>query len=499
MNTHTMCSVLVRGDWLPSQSSPGIADSAFTKAPSYVGGKVPSIPTGANGRGANKNPPALYVGSVNSVFGDMINGTASGNGGYNNLGSVAVSDDFVDWDRLQTSVISGSNQLKAGSTGTITITRDYQINEALEIPAGSNVTLINDNGYTVYIKLTGSNDASSSNAPVTVINCAGENVVLPIVKNIGGTDWNTYAQNHKRGNGPVKEDGDGLSILINCADAKTVKSVDYILGHVIAPKADIDISGGDYNGGVIGNSIFVNNEGHYWPYNGKRVTTDKGNLELTKTIKGSITEKQAEDSVKFEVKKLDTDLWVVGSGQLIDSKTTIPLSAFTHEAGTDTYTLKLDDLDVGKYTITETGLDGAIVSYKIDSKKKKKDSVSNVDLLVGKTTKVAYENNYEKKTGNLKITKTIDGKNVTEDDLENLTFTVKGPEGFETVTVKLGEFTKQEDGTYVYELKDIPVGEYTVSETQPNIEGYNVETTMSVEGGKTTVEDQKTAEIIYTE
>lgn len=88
-----------------------------------------------------------------------------------------------------------------------------------------------------------------------------------------------------------------------------------------------------------------------------------------------------------------------------------------------------------------------IVSYKIDSGKTKKDSVSYVDLLVGKTTKVAYENNYEKKTGNLKITKTIDGKNVTEDDLANLTFTVKGPEGFETVTVKLGEFTKQEDGT----------------------------------------------------
>ena len=40
------------------------------------------------------------------------------------------------------------------------------------------------------------------------------------------------------------------------------------------------------------------------------------------------------------------------------------------------------------------------------------------------------------------------------------------PEACPVCKAPASKFTKQEDGTYVYELKDIPVGEYTVSETQ---------------------------------
>jgi len=87
------------------------------------------------------------------------------------------------------------------------------------------------------------------------------------------------------------------------------------------------------------------------------------------------------------------------------------------------------------------------------------------------------------------INKTIAGDKITEDDLENLTFVVTGPDGYEK-TVKLGEFTDNGDGTYTYVIEDLDEGEYTVEETQPNIPGYNVKVTTSVNHGDET-EGQK--------
>ena len=81
---------------------------------------------------------------------------------------------------------------------------------------------------------------------------------------------------------------------------------------------------------------------------------------------------------------------------------------------------------------------------------------------------------------------------------EKNTLKINGPEGFNTVTLKLGDFEKQKNGTYVYELKKIPLGEYTVEETQANIAGYDVKTSMSVEDGKVEVKNGETAEVAIT-
>jgi len=86
-------------------------------------------------------------------------------------------------------------------------------------------------------------------------------------------------------------------------------------------------------------------------------------------------------------------------------------------------------------------------------------------------------------TGNLIIKKSFDGDNITEDDKNNLTFEVKGPNNYDEVFKYGTDFDK--DGTLT--IKNLAAGDYTVTETNPNINGYDVTVTTSVnnESGST--------------
>ena len=55
--------------------------------------------------------------------------------------------------------------------------------------------------------------------------------------------------------------------------------------------------------------------------------------------------------------------------------------------------------------------------------------VMSLEQYAEMTDEIELIDKYEELKGELKITKTIDGENITEDDLENLTFTVKTPDG----------------------------------------------------------------------
>ncbi len=80
-------------------------------------------------------------------------------------------------------------------------------------------------------------------------------------------------------------------------------------------------------------------------------------------------------------------------------------------------------------------------------------------------------------TGNLEVTKTING--VDASNLTGLTFTVTDAAGTVTKTAKYSDFI---DGKYTF--TDLPTGEYTVTEGDATVELYNL--TQTPEGGKAT-------------
>ena len=97
-------------------------------------------------------------------------------------------------------------------------------------------------------------------------------------------------------------------------------------------------------------------------------------------------------------------------------------------------------------------------------------------------------------TGNLVVTKTFSGP-VTESDLTNLTFEIKDKNGnlLGGKTYKFGDFTVQTDGSRTLTFNDIPVGDYTVTETIKDVDGTTCTVTYTV--GSTSTNDKATASV----
>ncbi|MBQ7425322.1 MAG: hypothetical protein IJV21_03570, partial [Lachnospiraceae bacterium] len=242
----------------------------------------------------------------------------------------------------------------------------------------------------------------------------------------------------------------------------------------------------------------------------EEITT--GKLTFTKSVKGGVTKEEAEGALTFTIYNETTKEYMVvdedGSISWSKEETAVTLSNLskvdTYEsienktAGTFDFTVVFE-VEAGTYTITEKN--SAIEGFE---PKSTSVTTGGTELAANGKAKIELTDEYNKLAGNLKITKTIDGHNVTEDDLENLTFTVTGPEGFGEKILKLKDFKEQEDGTYVYEFKDIPLGDYAVEEVQANIPGYEVKTTFKVddeesEDGKTEVKDDETTVVEITD
>ena len=55
-------------------------------------------------------------------------------------------------------------------------------------------------------------------------------------------------------------------------------------GHVIAPKADLIITGGNYSGCMVANSVYANGEGHLYPYRGGTLIGFHAKIDATKLV-----------------------------------------------------------------------------------------------------------------------------------------------------------------------------------------------------------------------
>ncbi|SKA69782.1 hypothetical protein SAMN02745111_01909, partial [Eubacterium uniforme] len=224
---------------------------------------------------------------------------------------------------------------------------------------------------------------------------------------------------------------------------------------------------------------------------------ETGDLEIKKTIDGeNITEDDLKN-LKFTVQNEAGEYLYKEDGKVKTSKDKHEIALGEFDKNNDgTYSLKFEDIEVGKYTVKETqaNIEGYELEYvkmngsEVSEGTDKAYTTNTVVTKDGKT--VTIEDKYKEiiETGDLEIKKTIDGENITEDDLENLKFTVQNEAGEylykedgkvktskDKHEIALGEFDKNNDGTYSLKFEDIEVGKYTVKETQANIEGYDIE------------------------
>lgn len=58
----------------------------------------------------------------------------------------------------------------------------------------------------------------------------------------------------------------GMTLIWNFPDAQGNISLERLAGHIAAPNAHIELLGGNYEGGIIADSIYSNSEGHFFSY-----------------------------------------------------------------------------------------------------------------------------------------------------------------------------------------------------------------------------------------
>ena len=125
----------------------------------------------------------------------------------------------------------------------------------------------------------------------------------------------------------------------------------------------------------------------------------KGSLELTKTIKGDVTEEEAEGALVFVIRTSDGKyLKADGTRTSSRDEAKLTLKDFEHKAGTKKYTLKIKGIAAGSYTVTETTKDingkDVTVTYQVDGGKLTKGDSAAFDIRPNETTHVAYEDAY---------------------------------------------------------------------------------------------------------
>ena len=106
----------------------------------------------------------------------------------------------------------------------------------------------------------------------------------------------------------------GMKLLWNFPDATKIVS-EYISGHFVAPKADLVINGGNFEGGIVANNVTASAEGHFYPYFkvGASRTTVPGLKIVETALVKEVIEVGDTESIKFikdkdgEQIKINTD------------------------------------------------------------------------------------------------------------------------------------------------------------------------------------------------
>ncbi|MEE3404045.1 MAG: FctA domain-containing protein, partial [Acutalibacteraceae bacterium] len=310
---HQMGSVLIRGDVTFAAKVTGLADSPNADNPSVIGGYMGAT-TGhqafINNRTNNTDYVPFYLGSSNTVVGNLVNGAnyyqAVGGKecGINYCGETIVNDDYVDWDLLQQNIRKASRNLAGASTSMESASNGSVIN----VDVGSNVTINCSAGDDITINLIVPGEAFET------IN--GKQQIKPdlmgtVINFLNATG--TMKAPRLRVNGQeltTVETGAGISIVYNYPNLTgTVEGpAESEFGHIVAPKALIKITTGNYSGTMVGNNAYIGEhaEGHLYPYIGGTLVGFYGNINAGKqTDDHDPTEKQ---KYTFNVEQLRGDV-----------------------------------------------------------------------------------------------------------------------------------------------------------------------------------------------
>lgn len=209
-------------------------------------------------------------------------------------------------------------------------------------------------------------------------------------------------------------------------------------------------------------------------------TQNKGGLAISKKFNfvtpspmvGTVTTPAPSDRPEIVVEVKDASSQPVATAILNQSNkwsTTIP------------------DLPVGNYTVTEVNS----TEHPLDITGWTLTTPAPTTVTVASNTTaptVQFTNTYTRDTGSLTITKTISG--LPDGTTPDIFFTVTGPDSYsETIYLKADQtqtdrkaMSMAADGTYSYQINNLPTGEYTVTETNAAVTDYSLSATVSVNG-----------------
>ncbi|MBQ8199315.1 MAG: hypothetical protein IJZ76_07810 [Lachnospiraceae bacterium] len=189
-----------------------------------------------------------------------------------------------------------------------------------------------------------------------------------------------------------------------------------------------------------------------------------GNLVLAKTVKGDLGWDAVKDKLSFVVKNNKTG-----------AETTYQAATFKDGDGDGVYTLLIEGLPIGNYTVTEKldGADGYTVktTYAVDGGKTASGTEAKFEL-VKAGNRVDFVNEYTDTKGKLVITKKLRGNIDRKDAQKVIKFKVTNVKTKKSKTYKLKEFTyDKETKKYTLTLSVEP-GTYKVTETAYDVDGY---------------------------
>ncbi len=232
-------------------------------APSYIGTtNVNTIIT------AQPDLP-VYLG-----VGMYPTGIGVNDGSGQDTGNYWYAQQYVDFTaamrqiRAETAGITGT----AGVLGEDNIGKTLNAGGCYEFPAGA------------FARGQNLNLLSAAAGQDTTIILRGETVNIPTV-------WLDGKQPDSI------ESGQQSGIVFLCPEAATVNG-NAVTGHIVAPYAHVDLSGGYFNGCVIADSLTANStEGHMWAYSGQRMPMTTNNLQAVKLLNGKqITDQTLPDT-----------------------------------------------------------------------------------------------------------------------------------------------------------------------------------------------------------
>lgn len=223
-------------------------------APSYIGTtKVNTIITAQPGL-------PVYLGKEMYPTGIYVNG---GGGVGQDTGNYWYTEQYVDFAAAKAQILSEMQGI-SGTTaelGTDDKGKTLPAGGCYEFPAGT---------FGMGQDLNLLNVAAGLD---TTIILRGETVNIPTV-------WLDGKQPDSI------ESGQQSGIVFLCPEAATVNG-NAVTGHIVAPNAHVDLSGGYFNGCVIADSLTaIGTEGHMWAYSGQRMPMTTNNLQAVKLLSG---------------------------------------------------------------------------------------------------------------------------------------------------------------------------------------------------------------------